>query len=296
MNKIFFTSIGLVTLVLMFAQCTKPLSISVPQAPTKLSISSQVIPDNTVLVSVTKSFTSLYDNTKDTSAFGFDIFVAHALVTIKYNGIIDTLDKLVEGVYASTEITLAANNTYELYVYDSLTKESVTAVTTMQPPISLDSIGKVSFIDTIGGGGKLDTTVGISFSLTDGPSAEDYYLISLTKTSSTNLQIPLPGKLVNSLNQGSSFALFTDDDVENGKINKVIKQNFEFPFSKNDTMLVMASRIDRPYFNYLTALKRKGNFLNQIVGEPINVNGNIVNGYGYFSAVIPDIRIIDLTK
>jgi Domain of unknown function (DUF4249) len=289
-------NISISAIILFFAQCTKPLSIEVPQSPPKLCISSQVVPGNTVLVSVTKSFTSLYDNTKDTSKFGFDIFIAHALVTIKYDGQVDTLFKLTDGVYTALNINLSANNTYELYVYDSTSKEVVTAVTTMQPAINLDSISKKTFIENNPVTGKMDTSVGLSFSLSDNPNTEDFYLLSFTKTSQNSSAIPIPGALANSLNSGSSFYLYTDDDVEEGKINKEIKQGVEFPFSKNDTLLTLASRIDRSYYTYLAALKRKGNLLNQITGEPINVKGNIKNGYGYFSAVIPAIRIIDMTK
>jgi hypothetical protein len=289
-------SICTTAIILFFAQCTKPLKITVPQAAPKLCISSQVVPSSTILVSITKSFTSLYDNTKDTTGFGLDIFVAHALVTIKYNGKTDTLTKLADGVYIATNVDLTVSNLYELEVYDSTLQQTVTATTTMQPAANVDSISKVTFFEKNAVTGKIDTTLGLSFSLNDNAASGDYYYLSFTKTSANTATIPLPGPLANTLNQSSIFYLYTDQDAKAGKVTGTILQSIEFPFAKTDTLLATVSRIDKAYFTYLSALKRKGNLLNQITGEPINVIGNIKNGYGYFSAIIPAIRIIDLSK
>jgi hypothetical protein len=281
-------------IAISIASCTKPIAITIPQAPAKLCIASQVIPDQFILVTVTKSFTSLYSTKYDTSAnINFDIFVNHALVTVSYNNKIDTLFPITSGVYSSFNTLIASGTTYTLNVYDSTTKESVSAITAMEKPTSLQDL-KVIPIQTITDT-SIDTSYNFKYSFNDAdPSVDNYYFVSISKANPGSL-VSNPSTIFNLLSSSNILKLYSDAQANNNLISDSLK-GIELlnGFKPADTVLFMVSSISKDYFKYLTAFKKSNSIINQLTGEPINYPTNIKNGYGFFSAHSPKLKIIVL--
>ncbi len=270
--------------------CTKPIPITIPQARPKLCIASQVVPNQLILVTVTYSFTSLYSNNLDTSnTFNLNIFAERARVTVSYNSITDTLLLTAPGVYGSINTLIASGTTYTLNVYDSATNETVSAVTTMQTPTKFDDFSIHKYInkkDTI-----IDTLISFKYSFADKDLAVDnYYYVSLSKANPNGL-IADPTGLLNIFNLSSTLKLYSDAQMKNGILKDSIDNSFTFRINGTDTLLCMVGSISKEYFQYLTAFKKSNSILNQLTGEPINYPTNIVNGYGFFNAQAPDLKI-----
>jgi hypothetical protein len=66
--------------------------------------------------------------------------------------------------------------------------------------------------------------------------------------------------------------------------------------SDKSYVLVHLAKIDKGYFDYLSAYEKSGNILSQLTSEPISLPTNIVNGYGYFTLYQPYRALIDLKK
>jgi hypothetical protein len=270
--------------------CIKPIPIEVPQMKPKLAINSQIIPNQVVLVSVSKTFTSLFRTTDSgVDQSGFDFFVPHAFVTVSYAGKVDTLTHLAEGFYASVNTLLTPNSTYTLFVYDSISKESISAITTMK---SLVDVPKVQPVKKIIG---KDTSFTIDYTIKDNPAEENYYFVSLSRTNQIAGPIGVPSQVTNLFTKSTYLYLHTDDDAQNGLINKQIDIK-STNITASDTVMVLVANIDKEFYKYLNAFKKSGSVITQLTGEPINFPTNVNNGYGFFSAHFPNIHYFELGK
>jgi Domain of unknown function (DUF4249) len=280
--------------ILCMQSCVKPLDVVVPQMESKLAINSQIISNQVVLVSVTRTFTSLYQqNNIDTALsnpVGLNLLVASAFVTVSHKNIIDTLQQIAPGIYASAQTTLMDNDSYVLNVYDSVSKQSVSSTTTKMPFVNVDAIAPFKNIN------GTDTSINIACTINDDAAIENYYFISIAKTNKTSGGIDLPGNIQQIFNKSSYIYLYTDKDAVNGKLKIDLAATNAATVSKTDTVLVQVANIEKGYYQYLTAFKKTTAVINQLTGEPINLPSNIYNGYGYFSAHFPYLQFIDLSK
>jgi hypothetical protein len=291
MKNIFF----LAGVVLIISQsCVKPIPVEIAQMEPRLAVNSQIIPNELIVVSVTRTFTSLYKQSESdsnaTNPLAFDILVPHALVTITNNNTIDTLQQIADGIYASTNINLVNNGTYQLNVYDSSSKQQVSANTKMMKPAVVESITPVKVI------AEKDTSIEITFEIADDATEKNYYFVSVLKTNKTSGNLGLPPAIQNIFNKSSYIYLYTDEKAKNGKITEKFSTTNAVGIKKSDTVLIMVANIEEKYYQYLTAFNKSNNILSQFTGEPINLPTNIVNGFGYFSAHFPYIDYIELAK
>jgi uncharacterized protein YaaR (DUF327 family) len=257
----------------------------------KLAICSQIIPNQIMLVGVTKTFTSLYDIKKDTNVnTNLDFLVAHAFVTVSYNNRIDTLTKLVDGIYQSTSVLLEANTVYNLYVYDSLSKQSIKSSVKMLESVNSSIIPRVVKTSS-------DTEVFVKYKIIDNPVEDNFYLINITNSIPGANIFNIKTDILSQLFNTNNIKLVTDKEAKNGIIeNELSNKNDFLGVSSKDTAYVKIASISREYFNFLYQYKRAGSIINQITGEPINMPTNIENGFGFFNAYFPDIYIEDLSK
>ncbi len=150
---IFIGFIYLLTVALTSCQ-PKPLKVDLEQAETKLVISSQLIPNSVMIVTVSKSFAAL-DQTNEKDTTGGDdllnqILVSNAQVTITYDGIEEPLFAIpnLNGFYASINVPQKLNVEYKLKVYDPETNLQITSTETMLKQIPFDSVSASKGIDT----------------------------------------------------------------------------------------------------------------------------------------------------
>ena len=87
--------------------------------------------------------------------------------------------------------------------------------------------------------------------------------------------------------------MLSDKEMSGGLYEEVRKLH---NVKRTDTIAVTLSNISEGYYKFLSTYLKSGNIINQITGEPIDYPTNVNNGYGYFSAHYPDVKIFDLGK
>lgn len=279
--------------VLLLYACTPdPIDIEIKVPASKLVISSQIIPEQTIYVSVTRSFSALSNSTVNnnvSSSFLKEILVEDAFVTVSYFDKIDTLHMVTPGIYTSNYILQYNYGTYVLYVKDHKTGLTVTSSTSLLPRVLFDSIQPALKINVE------DTSVAIDYAFTDIPGVDNWYVINYYVKQSTldTANLDIATYFGRGSNKLSEFELLSDKIFDDGKYRsrKLLKN-----ISPSDIMAVTLSNISEGYYRFLTTYQKSGNVINQISGEPITYPSNINNGYGYFSAHHPDVRIFELDK
>jgi hypothetical protein len=285
----------LCSLVLLVYSCRPvPLDIDVkPQAP-KLIVASQIIPSTVMAVLLTRSFSALEQGTfvsgtgEVSPDFIDKIIVQNAVVTVSYGNIIDTLYAVdtIPGVYISAKTLQIPHQTYTLHVYDPKLNESVSAQTQMLPAVKIDTVFPV---------GKTDSTVSLKFRFTDLPG-QNWYLFNVYKASKksgvANLDVNTVPFAVGE-NQLLQSQLITDLVYNQNQIELITTVPGVSP---SDTIGVTFANITEGHFLFLSAQSGTGDLFGQFFHEPVNIPTNVVNGFGYFSAYDPDVKVIDLNK
>lgn len=268
-----------------FASCRpNDIEIDLPEHEPKLSIFSQVIPDQVILVTVTKSFNSLEpsDSLRGDSTFINQLMVSNAVVTVKFAGKTEVLHNSSPGIYLSTNVLQVPNEQYTLEVYDPATGLTCSATSTMLQKVSFDDAKTTTDITSF------DTTINLEYSLTDEPGKDNYYLVTYTPFNKRNPTRNNPFLSINPpLNnfQLLSDKLFTSNQYS-GKL--------ELNAAQGDTVAVSLANISEEYYKYLAVYQKSGRVFNQITGEPIDFPTNVKNGYGFFTTHNPDVRVLKL--
>jgi hypothetical protein len=268
----------------------KELDIQVKSAPVRLAVSSSIIPNRVMIVSLTRTFSGLENRqNEDTLAPHFmdKILVKNAIVTVKYSNKTDTLHKISDGVYASFNTLLTNYNYYELYAKDLETGLEITSSTHMLPYYQFDTIGVYKKITNV------DTSCFVSYELSDNLNTENYYVVNyIRKLNKQNNVLDFNQIFTNGSNSfENDFDLLNDASFTKGKFKIDKKLNTVRP---EDSVAVTVANISSSYYEFLSVLKRSGSFINTITGEPLNYPSNVRNGHGYFNAYYPQIVFFDM--
>ncbi len=280
--------------LLLYSCRPAPLDIAVKPQSSKLIVASQIIPSTVMAVLVTRSFSVLEEGTfekgtgKISPSFIDKIIVKHAVVTVSYGSTVDTLYRVdtIPGVYISASTLQVPYQSYTLHVYDPQLDESASALTQMLPPVKIDSIYPVS---------KTDSTVTLKLIFTDFPG-QNWYLFNVYKASAksgaANLDVnTVPFKVgENQLLQSQLIS----DLVYNKNL---IEITTTVPgVTPSDTIGITFANITEGHFLFLSAQSGTGDLFGQFFHEPVNIPTNVSNGFGYFSAYDPDVKVIDLNQ
>jgi len=271
-----------------------PLDIDIQPNPPGLVVASQIIPSTAMAVLLTRSFSALENGTfvKGTGevAPGFleKLIVKGAFVTVSYVGVTDTLFPVdtIPGLYVSVNTLQIPYQTYSLKAYDPQSNESVEAQTQMLPAVKFDSIYPTA---------KSDTSVSLKLRFYD-PPGHNWYLMNVyrakTKIGAANLDINSVPFTVGK-NQLLKSQLITDYVYNTAliEITAIIKG-----ILPTDTIGVTFSNITEGHFLFLSAQNSSGDLFGQFFHEPVNIPTNVQNGYGYFNASDPDVKVIDLNQ
>ncbi len=272
----------LATVALGFSACVPdPLEVTgIPRVKPELVISTQIVPDQSLVVFVTRTFGAL-DATDDSDPEDVidQIAVNDALVTISHDDVIDTLLRVDKGVYAGLDIDLSPGKIYTLTV-NSETLGTVTASTTVKPQVLFTGVDAELYFD-----GFDDTLAQVSYTFRD-PEEKNWYMINVLEIDSSDI-------IDNVLNPRDFTRLVNDDDFEGEAYGETFRV-FPREFDKGDTIAVYLSNISEDYYRYLEMrLDNRFGFF-EFVSEPVNYPSNIQGGRGFFNLYVPDIRFIVL--
>ena len=276
----------IITIGLLSASCVPdPIDIKIDEAPTKLVVSSQVIPSSIMIVTVSKSFGALSYSSEEEDSLSQELIdqllVDSANVTISYDGITEQLFPIsnTPGVYWSFTTPQILNTTYTLNVYDPETDLTVSSSAEMLAQVELDTTYGVKDNST-----SFEKIV-MSYQFTDPSSEANWYMLNFYAQNNDSVQ---SGSPFNNEEIPTQTLLLSDQTFGSSAVSGTVDL-FDWP---NDTVFVSLSNISQDYFDYLSARQKSGNLFTDIVKEPITYPSNIEGGYGYFTTHFPDVRVI----
>lgn len=264
----------------------EPIDIDIPQAETKLVVYSQALPDQALLLTLSKSFSALSSPNEDgfldstnqdsiNNSFLNQFLVDNATITIQGADYNDTLIRVTKGVFLAPFFPFTPGNSYQLNAYDPVTGFSISSNATTLPIIGFESVSAKR------GKGKDSLEITLSYQVQDVPG-DNYYLIniytdSIPQSNFFSFDAPTDGRSIS----------FSDREFPQGQV----KDEEKFEVYGSDTLVVSITNISKDYFEFLEARKRSGN---SFLSEPVEYPSNIVNGYGYFNIHAPSISVIEI--
>ena len=236
---------------LISSSCTKNIHLNLQNASGLLVIEGNISDQSgpyTVMLSKTVTY---YDSNNI-------IPVSGAHITIADNaGNNDSLLEVSPGKYQTTSIVGTVGRIYHLSVNNG--GKQYDAYSTMNPPVSIDSIGVLTFSFF----GRSQTRTFIQFH--DPAASVNYYkaymYLNRNKQSKVN-------PINDNLNNGITIQTFLSTDSG---------------FQKHDTLVAELDAIDQPMYNYWSSLN--SSTLSTQTAAPASPTSNISNNaLGYFSA------------
>jgi hypothetical protein len=258
-----------------------PLPVEgIPVVKPQIVVSTQIIPDQSLVVLLTKTFGALdASDDSDPEALIRQIAVEDAVVRITGAGRTDTLLALGSGAYGGIMIPFAAGTSYRLDV-TSESLGSVTATTTVQEPITFDDIDVQLYFN-----GFDDTLLQVTHQFKD-PIGKDWYMVNVQQIEQEDL-------LENLLNPRAFTRLLDDVDFDGQLYKETFRQAFR-RYHTGDTTLVFLSRISEEYYNFIQLrLDNRFSFV-EYLGEPVNYPSNVTGGKGFFNLYVPDVRVFQV--
>lgn len=275
---------------IFFHSCSiESLPISVEPAEEKIAVASLIGPEETFFVTLTRSFSALSaEDVSDLTNNSFDrLFLDRAFVTLEYEGITDTLEKVfdIDGLYGTKLQAFEDFQMLSLSVFDSSTSETISAKSMLLPQVEIDSV-----TITRNPNGFDDSAV-LTYNIIDRPE-DNFFVVQA-------YQLTDPDTSSDSTQNGFFFnndtfliyeELVTDIGAsEDGVIRKEELINFSSPV---DSALVVVTNISEGYYRFLEARRRSGGIISSLANEPVNHPTNIANGVGYFSAHRPRATLV----
>lgn len=251
---------------LVFTSCEKVVDLDLDNAPQALVIEAVMhdsIGDNYVIISKSKPFN---ENTG-----GFETISGATVVITDNLGNSFSFIEILAGVYNSPTLKGIEGRTYNLSVYAD--KKSITAQSTMQPKINLDSLSHEK-IDRPFSDPNDPIEYRIYTHFYDTPNFKNYYRIKAFSRT-----VKQEGVLV------------LNDDLIDG--DHVVFPIFRNEFEENDTVLVQLLSIEEENFRYFNALSSSQG--GEVPGNPeTNLNG-AENVVGFFAAYAKSEQVFLVT-
>ena len=273
----FFMATALIT----WSCLPEPLNVKgLPVVKPEIVVSTQIIPDRSLVVLLTKTFGALdASDDSDPEELLNQIAIDDATVTISGPQGIYELQQIENGLYGGLIIPFEEGEVYELKV-NSESLGEVTAVTTVKPLISFDDIEAELIFN-----GFDDTLAQITYRLSD-PVEQNWYML--------NVQQLERNDLIDDLLNPRAFTRLMDDQEFNGEVHEETFRVFPRDFIPGDTIAVLLSNISKEYYDFIDLrLENRFSFV-EYLSEPVNYPSNIKGGKGFFNLYIPDVKIFIL--
>ncbi len=256
------------------------IDINVKSAEPKLVAFTHIVPNNIMIVALTKSFSVLDGNTIDDLD---SLLVSGATVKILFDNKTFDFIEISPGIYASFNEAYQVDQDYEFIAYKDL--DTIRSKTKMLPKVSFESIlPEVEKLAT-------DTNVYLNLKFADIPNVSNWYMLNFyRKNTSQDTLYDNVNYFDNGSNNLAKTILLSDKEFGDFYEQKI----FMPEMYHKDSIVVTLSNISEAYYKYLNFKVGGGNVLNQLNIEPVNFPTNIQNGYGFFNTHFPDIKFFDL--
>lgn len=266
-------------MVLLAGCLPDPLEVDgIPVVKPQIVVSSQIVPDQSLVVLLTKSFGALdASDDSDPQDLLDQISVTDALVTLHRGSESDTLLPLGNGFYGGSFIEFIPGAEYTLNV-ESETLGTVSATTQVKPQVTFDDLEAELVFDNFD-----DTLAQVTYSVTD-PPGKNWYMLNVLKIEQEEL-------MENLLNPRDFVRLVDDASFDTNTIGETFRV-FPREFNDGDTIAVYFSNISKEYYDFMQLRLDNRFSLVEFISEPLNYPSNVVGGKGYFNLYIPDIRFI----
>lgn len=254
-----------------------PLEVkNIPAIKPEIVVSTQIIPDSTLLVVLTKTFSALDAGTNtDPEELFKMIAINDATVTLTGAGRTDTLKFLDNGFYGGILIPFQELDFYELHI-SSETLGEVRASTEVQPRVKFNEVQANLYLNEFN-----DTLAQITYSFFD-PEESNWYMVNVQEVEQEDV-------IRNAINPGAYTVLFDDTKFQD----KVREEQFRVTtrdYAPGDTIAVSLSNISKEYYSFMKLrLDNRLSFI-EFLSEPVNYPSNIEGGKGFFNLYVPDIR------
>ncbi len=284
----------ILALAMLLSGCDlAPVPIDVDPAESRMVVSSIVGPSQTVLVTVSRSFSALSAQDVDglSESFVSRLLVDSAVVTMVAGATVDTLERFFDapGVYAGSFGSSADYQDLRLSVIDLDTGEQITATTPLMPIVELSSADYRIEVEADG-----DSTTVVSYSFTDLPGESYYVLHAYNAPEEVGVDSLFGGGEASLLFGGGTAVFYERLILDSSFDDVVIADTVRFDeFATSETIVLAVSHISEGYFRFLEARRRSGGILSSLSNEPVNHPTNVEGGYGYFSAHRPQLRIVE---
>lgn len=254
-----------------------PLDVEgLPVIKPQIVVSSQIIPDQSLVVLLTRSFSALdADSDSDPEELINQIAVTDAEVTVTGpDGSYDLLPVAL-GFYGGIVIPFEAGQEYTLHV-SSPTLGEVYATTTVKPQVGFDAINASLYYN-----GFTDTLAQITYRLQD-PAGENWYMINVQEVERVDI--------VENVINPRAFTKLMDDIEFDGAMHEETFRVFPREYDPGDTIAVSISNISEEYYKFMEMRQDNRFSLVEFLGEPVNYPTNVSGGKGFFNLYLPDIR------
>ncbi|WP_165823972.1 DUF4249 domain-containing protein [Pseudochryseolinea flava] len=284
-NKNGYIAFSGIALLLVMAIACMPDPLPVKGLPTvkqQIVVSTQIIPDESLVVLLTKSFSALdADSDTDPEELLNEIGVNDAQVTVSGPAGTYRLNFLRFGFYGGINIPFEPGETYTLTV-KSLSLGDVQATTTVQSQITFDQIDASLYFN-----GFDDTLAQVTYQFNDPPN-KNYYMINVQEVEQEDI-------IQNAINPNAYTKIMTDEDFQGQNFGETFRV-FPREYEPGDTIAVTLSNISSEYYDFIEKrIDNRYSFI-EFLGEPVNYPSNVVGGKGFFNLYIPDIRFFVLEE
>lgn len=281
--KNLFGQITLMTsVVMMMLSCVPdPLPVKgIPSVKTELVVASQIVPDQSLAVMLTRTFGALEgsDNSDPEELFR-QIAVNDALVLLHGPAGTDTLFQVEDGIYGGVVIPFVEGEQFTLEVRDT-PYGAITATTTVMGAIAFEEVDASLFFN-----GFDDTLAQINYSLID-PPGQNYYMINVQEVESEDV--------TENLLNPRAFTRLVDDASFDGRAYSEQFRVVPRDYSPGDTIAVSLSNINQEYYDFLKLRADNRFSIIEYLSEPVNYPSNVIGGKGFFNLYIPDVRVFVL--
>ena len=259
----------------------EPLAINgLPEVKPQIVVSTQIIPDQSLVVLLTKTFGALdADGDSDPVVLLNQIAVNDALVTITGPTRTDTLRFLGLGLYGDLIIPFEDGQEYTLVV-KSETLGEVHATTTVKPKISFTDIDARLYFN-----GFDDTLAEVTYRFAD-PEGANWYMLNVHRVEREDI--------VEDVLNPRAYTRLIDDTKFDGTTYAEVTRVFPRNYSAGDTIVVSLSNISEDFYTFMEKrIDNRYSFI-EYLSEPINYPSNVIGGKGFFNLYIPDIRTFTL--
>ncbi|TNE79152.1 MAG: DUF4249 family protein [Bacteroidetes bacterium] len=246
----------------------------------QLVINSRIGPDERLYVAISRTLPpdQLGDN-PGSEAWFEKVMVDTLQVVLEYGQTKVTLIPEGKGIYAADISSMLHRDYGHIMVYNSHGKLLLESYTRSQEE------PKVTLWEPKATVRATDTLCSIKLRIEETSKEDCWYLVGFSRWSE-DLALIQQRKMTltrllsdRSLRDQRAF-LVSSEQMQNGVLE--LEKNLPW-LNANDTLLVNVSRLDKDYYRYLKEQLKAGNWLNQLMGESINLKGNVLGGLGYFT-------------